>query len=196
MAPAALAFDLDGTVWDSYPWYAELLAQLIGGDPNEFEASLRSGSNLMSMVDSLVGRSRFYREAGRQVARIHLFPAVRETLDELRDRRVPLGVATNLPAPLVSSMLDGLGLRQYFGAVVDARTRPGKPNPRPLLVCYAGLNLDPTPAAYYVGDRRVDQSAAARAGLSFAWAAYGYVDDVDHRAAAARLTAFSQILTL
>lgn len=196
MAPAAIAFDLDGTVWDSYPWYSRLLGALSGTDPNEFERALRSRQNLMTLADSRVGRSRFVREAAREAVRIPLYAGVVETLVKLRRRGTPLGVASNLSAALVDVMLSGAGIKRFFQVVVDASTRPPKPNPRPLLVACAHLNLEPTKAVYYVGDRRQDQRAAAAAGVSFAWASYGYVDDVDLDATDVRLTEFAQILEL
>ncbi len=196
MAPAAIAFDLDGTVWDSFPWYARLLGQLTGVDPNEFERALRTRQNLMTIVDSRVGRSRFVREAAREAVRIPLYAGVVETLVQLRRRGTPLGVASNLPAALVDVMLSGAGVKGCFQVVVDASTRPPKPNPRPLLVACARLNQEPSKAVYYVGDRLQDQRAAAAAGVSFAWASYGYIDEVDLDVADVRLTEFAQVLEL
>jgi HAD superfamily hydrolase (TIGR01662 family) len=132
MAPKAIVFDLDGTIWDSWP-------------------KCRNSS-------------------GPQ-----LYPAVRETLQKLSERRVPLGVVTNLPSWMADSMLAVSGIRDTFGSVIDyGQTTRHKPHPDPLILVLKRLRITPSRDVWYVGDLESDARAAFGAGVSFGWASYGY----------------------
>ena len=63
MAAEALLFDLDGTIWDSYPCYAAALS--LESELTEHAAirSLRSGDNVIGLVRGTgLTPSRFLRE--------------------------------------------------------------------------------------------------------------------------------------
>ena len=54
-----LLLDLDGTLWDSRPWYAEILAVLGGGPAKDLEQALASGANVVRLAQEAgVSRSR------------------------------------------------------------------------------------------------------------------------------------------
>jgi phosphoglycolate phosphatase-like HAD superfamily hydrolase len=79
---------------------------------------------------------------------------------------------------MVDPMLEYCGLRHLFGSVVDwGRTRRHKPNPEPVLVALEELEVVPAEDVWYIGDSSTDCEAARGAGISFAWAAYGYAAD-------------------
>ena len=52
MAAPALLFDVDGTLWDSYPWYAEVLAGLSGQAPTELRQQLAAGVSIVTLTRS------------------------------------------------------------------------------------------------------------------------------------------------
>jgi len=172
MAATALLFDLDGTLWDSYPWYAEVIRALGDVSSESVLARLRAGETVVQIA----------REAGIPLGRFlnagapRLYPGVTEGLRELRERGIRLGVVTSLSRHLVLPALRALRIDRFFG---DAIVHPGncrsrKPHPGPLLAALDQLATPASNAAFYIGDRDIDAQAAKRAGISFAWAAYGY----------------------
>jgi phosphoglycolate phosphatase len=93
-------------------------------------------------------------------------------------------------------MLDCVGLSRYFASVGDwGRTRRHKPHPDPLLAVLDDLGIAPNNSVWYVGDAESDALAAQSAGVSFAWAAYGYGDGAPPTAAT-QLSEFRDVASL
>ncbi len=172
MAAPALLFDLDGTVWDSYPWYAKLMATSGAISEAAVIERLRAGKSVVALLDRYAVTPARFQKYCRE---LQLFPGVRETLEELAGRATPMGAVTSLPGRLVLPMLDGIGLAGRFSAVIHAgNCRFRKPHPAPLLAALDELEVAANDSVFYVGDRQVDAEAAIRGGLAFAWASYGY----------------------
>ena len=171
MAFRALLFDLDGTLWDSHPWYASL-----ADDQERFLESLRQGRPVATLFRRVgITPARFGRLCHDNISSLVTYPGVRETLEAASAKGVPLGVATNLPRWIAVPMLECTGVMGYFSTVVDyGRTYRRKPYPDPLLAALVDMNLAAGTDIWYVGDSPQDLRAAMSAGLSFAWAAYGY----------------------
>jgi phosphoglycolate phosphatase len=96
-----------------------------------------------------------------------------DVLKRIRDR-TPMAVLTNKPARATNLMLEGLGLRGYFGEVIGGDTAWGrKPDPAGLLhlAAAAGVPLDRT---LMVGDSPIDLETARRAGTRICLARYGF----------------------
>jgi phosphoglycolate phosphatase-like HAD superfamily hydrolase len=181
MAADALIFDLDGTVWDSWPWYASL----IGGEDEERRAdvldNLRRGRPIAKLLRAAGIREAHFRRLCGGPFHCALYSGVRETLADLSEDGVPLAAVTNLPDWIAGPMLDALQLRECFSAYVHYGSTPHhKPSPAPLLRALEELKVAPGPDAWYVGDTTTDARASEAAGVSYAWAAYGYgSDDVE-----------------
>jgi phosphoglycolate phosphatase len=94
-----------------------------------------------------------------------LYPGIKESLECLRSLKVPLAVVTNKPAVLSEKILQGLGIRPLFQAVVGGDTTPRKkPHPEPVLHAISLMKLD-SRQILVVGDSPNDIIAAQRAGL-------------------------------
>jgi hypothetical protein len=66
-----------------------------------------------------------------------------------------------------------------FGPAFPAQPQaPELVPPDPMLAVLNAIGLDPSVDQGYVGDTRTDLDAARAAGLSFAWASYGYGEPV------------------
>lgn len=175
MAANALIFDLDGTVWDSATWFATALSRGDSTAADATRAQLIEGGNIISALGKAgISRARLLSEAGR-LGPPPLFPGMREALEELAKRDVPLAVATSLPGTLAVPMLASANLEAVFSPVVHAGTcRTPKPHPRSIHMALEMLNIPASPECFYIGDRRSDAEAATRAGISFAWMTHGY----------------------
>ena len=106
-----------------------------------------------------------------------LYPGVRETLEELRNRGWRLGINTNKPSFATHAILDHFGLARYFGnAVVAGGDCPElKPSPLTLLECASRMGGHRLSANdWMVGDSWQDLNCAAAAGLESAFCAYGF----------------------
>lgn len=189
MAARALIFDLDGTLWRGHEWYATVLAGLSGDEPARLADRLASGENAFGVASSLgVSRARFVRAAGAGAA--ELYGGVAETLGELADRGVLLGVVTSLSREVAEPGLRHHGIVGRFGALEFAAGSKA-----PAIVRALGrLGASSSSPRFYVGDLPKDARAADRAGVSFAWASWGYASEVP--AGGARLERFEEVLAL
>lgn len=71
-------------------------------------------------------------------------PGLIDFLDALKAARVRLAVGTSAPEANVVFTLDGLGIRPYFDAIVDASMiQRGKPNPEIYLTAAARVGVPP-----------------------------------------------------
>ena len=176
MAPDAILFDLDGTIWDSFPWYAHLLAQATDVSRAYYDDQLRSGASIIKLLRThSVTPHRLRTEIENQSISLRLYDGVIETLIELRERQIPMAVVANLASWLADSMINGTELNDYFSTVISPSSKiPPKPNPTGIHVALAQLGHEPKPAIWFVGDQVEDARAAAAANVSFIWASYGY----------------------
>lgn len=111
----------------------------------------------------------------KSVVAAHLaraFPGVVEVLRAFVASGWRLGVVTSKHVDRAAPLLAHLGCPF---ATVRTPAGPGraKPAPDPILLALVDLGVDPA-AAVYVGDMAVDQESAARAGIAYIHAGWGY----------------------
>lgn len=176
MAALAFVFDLDGTIWDSAPWFARIIERERGIAARESQAKLHNGTSIISLIANVgLGRTRFGRLIVDDCASLRLYPDVPEVLRALAKKNVALGVFTSLPRDITEPLLKAVGLSPFFAAIVHAgNCRARKPNPLGIHIAMETLHVTDLDRVVYVGDREVDSKAAQNAGVAFAWAAYGY----------------------
>jgi HAD superfamily hydrolase (TIGR01509 family) len=183
--PAAVVFDLDGTLLDTMTLaptaYADTIRAL-GGPPTspaEVVAAWHIGPT-PAVLAHFLGRPAtaeevecFYRHLQPALARVRPFPGVPEMVDTLCRAGYRLGIVTSATRRAATLMLSTVALDGHFSAVVcgDDVTEP-KPAPEGLRrVC---KHLDVTLAATtYVGDAEVDLQCAENAGTAAVHARWG-----------------------
>ena len=109
---------------------------------------------------------RFSVHYGENAVRLTtVYPAVVETLTQLRDLGCRLGVCTNKPISPTRAVLAALGLDTLIEAVVGGDLLPQrKPAPEPLLAVIRALGGTPDNAVL-IGDSAVDLACAEAAGV-------------------------------
>lgn len=104
----------------------------------------------------------------RELYRPHLqpTPGLVAFLEALQAQRVPAAVGTSAPESNVRFTLDGLSLRPYFNAIVDASMiQHGKPNPEIYLTAARQLGVDPARCIVFE-DALAGIEAGLRAGMA------------------------------
>lgn len=117
MAQRTILFDLDGTLWNSRPWFAEILARLSGTSAEKLEDSLTLGANLPRLASECgVTNSRLVREAGNGVVSLrlrfllYLYPGIlRITIPQTRSRCADLRTPRLWRSPCDRWLVDGRG---------------------------------------------------------------------------------------
>lgn len=195
-APAAVFFDLDGTLVDSAPDMIEAMRRLRaeeGESPDRAEsigAVVSKGGRAMirrgfpgadeARVEILLPRFLdLYAEAIATHAA--LFPGMDAVLTALEARGTPWGVVTNKPGWLARALMAELSLHHRCAALVTGDCLPlKKPDPAPILrACeIAGVAAA---SCIYVGDDLRDIEAGYRAGMRTIAAGWGYLDGEDPR---------------
>jgi phosphoglycolate phosphatase-like HAD superfamily hydrolase len=134
VARPALLFDLDGTVWDSHPWFAVIIGKDNEAARDVALNALRGRKPAATLLRRAgISKSQFARLSRGDVL-VETYPTVIHTLEALGRARRPLGAVTNLPGWIANEMVDGLRMRRFFGSVVTyERTTLRKPHPDPLL---------------------------------------------------------------
>lgn len=106
--------------------------------------------------------------------RTRLYPQVAETLTRLRDGGWLMAVATNKNRDLAEQILAGLGIAEFFGAVVGGGDcERNKPHSDPLLLAAQKCGTVLSRADWMVGDNHTDLAAGAAAGVSCCFCTFG-----------------------
>jgi beta-phosphoglucomutase family hydrolase len=104
----------------------------------------------------------FRQEAGRLVRPM---PGAVQLLDELEQRGWLQAVASSAPQENIDLLVDAIGIRRYFAAILSgARLPAGKPDPALFLAAARALQLPPEHCVV-MEDAPVGVEAACRAGM-------------------------------
>ena len=191
--PAAIVFDLDGTLVDSAPDIRcalnAVLAQdglpslginavqlMIGGGPavlvnralDELGVTAESGD-----IAHLTTRfEQTYLDQGNALTT--LFSGAVACFDNLARQDISIGLCSNKPEKLCHQLLSDLEIQHFFDAVQGSGSGlPTKPHPAALLAILRRLDTEPE-RALYVGDSKTDVETARAASVPVALVKCGY----------------------
>lgn len=181
--PEAIIFDFDGTLVDSERVTLEVSRPVISkylGRPitDEELNSLKGKVWKIELARIVPGRDRelheeIVREFERKNPAIDAYPSVHRLLSDLRDMEISLGIASSRRSDNIRSILEKLGMDEYFEIVVGQEdTRRHKPDPDPLLLAAAGMNTLGE-KCIYIGDQPGDIQASRAAGMLSGAALWG-----------------------
>ncbi len=192
MPPAAVLFDLDGTLVDTAPDLVSA-ANFVLGQDGKPAAELQALRPLVShgglaMLAKAYGWSttdprlttkldlflEFYRD--NLLVSSRLFPGMEEVLRALEAADIPWGIVTNKRTRLTRPLVELLGISGRSACVVcgDTVEHP-KPHPAPLWHASRQIGVDPAHCVF-VGDAAKDIEAGARAGMRTVAVSFGYRD--------------------
>jgi phosphoglycolate phosphatase len=103
---------------------------------------------------------------------LRFYPRVPETLRQLEDAKLKMGIVTSKDQLRTNAILAMLPVTFTCVHAPDGKMR-GKPAPDHLLMAMAQTGVDPI-ETLYVGDMAADHEAAKRAGVDYAHAEWGY----------------------
>ena len=208
--PAALLFDLDGTLVDSALGIARALSRLsvargggeIAVEPVRRLVSRGVGALVAGALGPLAGDSAAdvadFRANLREMPNdpVMIFPGVDACLRGFAAGGHAMAIVTNKPRGLAQKLLEDIGLAGYFGAIVGGDSLAvAKPDPAPLRHALELLGSDGP--AVMIGDSDVDGRAAMAAGVPFLLYERGYgVAECDGLAVAGRFAEFGQLAAL
>ncbi|WP_425415043.1 phosphoglycolate phosphatase [Phenylobacterium immobile] len=192
---ATIAFDLDGTLVDSAPDLIAALNRLLAehGHPALPLAEARpfigrGAAWLIQRGFTAAGApapsdeapmltQRFIADYLTRIAdETRPFPGVEAALLRLRAAGASLVVCTNKRTDLSVALLDALGMKGLFDAVVGADAAPApKPDARHLIAAVEACGGD-IARAVMVGDAAPDAGAARAAGTGLVLVSFGYTE--------------------
>lgn len=157
----AIIFDMDGVIVNSEEaWFRmefERLGKLIKGWDSDDHArliglSVNDAYRLLkreySLKISFTEYTEFYRSAAEEVYldMSNLIPGVISFLRELKERKIPTGLATSSPSSWMRMVIRRFSLAEYFDCTVSADDvgGRGKPSPDVYLEAVKCLQIPPT----------------------------------------------------
>jgi HAD superfamily hydrolase (TIGR01509 family) len=179
--PAAVLFDMDGTLVDSEPVWVEalrVLARWLGGELSAPARRATLGTNVAVSVDIVhrdVGRPdadpvrsgrKLVAEAGtRFAAGLVWRPGARELVDAVRAAGIPTALVTNTERPLVRLALGALVDELFDVSVCGDEVEHAKPAPDPYLAATRLLGVAPA-SAVAIEDSPTGAASASAAGCA------------------------------
>ncbi len=189
--PAAVLFDLDGTLVDSAPDLAGAgnemrLHRGLPTLPFEcFRPMVGSGARGMVGVALQVApedetfaalRDEFLvRYEARLTRESRVFAEMLPVLAALEAHPLRWGIVTNKASRFTTPVVRGLGLAERAAVVISGDSTPyAKPHPAPLLEAARRMGIPPG-SCLYVGDDQRDVQAGRAAGMCTVAVAWGYL---------------------
>src|SRR5437762_7808787 len=185
MAPPlrAVIFDLDGVLADSEPCWNEIDAKLL----REYGVNYRGEYHRNVLGVSYRVAVEFYKNAfhistsveelmrrrGKIATeffanRVSLFPSAKTTLEQLREMKLHLAVATSSVSASARPFLERTGIRSLFSVVVTGdEVQQGKPHPDIYLRAAKKLGISPE-ACLVIEDALAGIAAAKAANMRVA----------------------------
>lgn len=193
MCIEAILFDNDGTIIDSVAAITQAFEHafmtVYGSVPPLGEFMGMVGSPLREQmryfapdrVEELVAAYRDFNDLHHDEL-VNVYPNVKETLQELSDSKIPVGMVTSKLHAIAERGLALFGIDGYFEEIVGADDcELHKPDPAPLLLCSERMGVD-IGHCLYVGDSPYDLKAANAAGAISVAALWGmYEPDILRR---------------
>jgi len=189
--PRAVVFDLDGTLIDSIGDIADALnatlatrglpalpedqiKQMVGaGVPELVRRGLSAHGVDADDIEPFV-RELVERYSAKPVACTRLYDGGAELLAGLAAREVKLAICTNKPQAITELVLEELGIKSHFGAVVGTTADlPRKPDPAMLRAALDQLGVAAF-NAIMIGDSASDVGAARALGVPIIVLRSGY----------------------
>ena len=180
---SAIIFDLDGVLADSEPWWSEIDAKLLAehgvtyrGEhhQNVVGVSYRLAVEFYKKAFGLaVPAEEMMRRRGEIATeffadRVDLFPNVKEVLEELRQMKLHLAVATSSVSASARPFLDRHQLTGFFEVIVTGEeVEHGKPAPDSYLCAAEHLGI-PSDSCLVVEDALPGVAAAKAAHMRVA----------------------------
>lgn len=175
-APAALVFDWDNTLVDSWVCIQEAYNMTFRhfgmAEWSMEETQANVAKSLRDSFPEMFGER--WHEARdvftRSFEDIHLshlrpLPGAEDMLRALRGRGLFLAVVSNKRGAFLRKEAEALGWAALFGALVGANDATAdKPAREPVLLALTGSGIAPGPKVWFVGDTAIDMHCAVNAG--------------------------------
>ena len=190
--PAAVFFDLDGTLIDTAADMGGALNRVLEKhkrptvSPADYRSSVSHGSiallklgfpELDPTTDMHDLRLEFLSAYADDVCSGSVpFDGVEELLATIEMHNIPWGIITNKPEAPTLVLLDALDLTRRCCSIVAADTTThAKPHPAPMNLACKRANVIPA-ECFYVGDAERDIQAGRAVGMRTFVAGWGYID--------------------
>jgi HAD superfamily hydrolase (TIGR01509 family) len=175
----AVLFDLDGTVVDSEPLWADamrMIAADLGGTLTDEVLARTTGLSVPASVDLMLaelGSDLPHHEATRQLleraadvfaAELMWQPGAQELVDALRAEGVTTALVTSSPRVVVDVAMQRLGPHRFDLSVCGDEVSAPKPDPTPYLTAMERLELS-AESCIAVEDSPSGTEAAVAAGI-------------------------------
>lgn len=193
--PRCVVFDLDGTLADTS---GDLIAaanaamaelghapQLVPGQDDA--VAVRGGRRMLTLAHARLGITGEAAEVGIEAGypallraydaaiadHTYLYPGAMEAVETLRDAGARVSICTNKPEALAEKLLQELGVRDRFHALIGADTLSvRKPDPAPYVAAVDGAQ-GAVSRSLLVGDSDTDRKTARAAGVPCVLVGFG-----------------------
>ena len=178
----AYLFDMDGVIVDNTPYHVrswsaysrelgnelpvERIMQLLGQTNEGYLTAVLGRKPTEAEVTAAVDRKEaLYRELIRPDLHKAMTPGLVEFLRQAERDGIPCAIVTGGPPENVGFVVDGLGIRRHFAAIIDStQYRRGKPAPDCYLTAASRLGVNPADCMVFE-DAEAGIAAAIAAGM-------------------------------
>ncbi len=182
ITPAAVIFDLDGSLLDTEPLYTQAAQKILDPFGHTYDLELKRrvmGGDAVRSAQVTIDEYRLPLSpqeflAAREDYLKDLFPDAEEIegagayLQYLAEKRLPIGLATSSNARLCELKIGKRHWKPLLQTIVcgdDAALKKGKPEPDIFLLCASRMGADPARTVAFE-DSRNGIAAAKRAGMA------------------------------